>query len=185
MNEIWNRIETWLKQHAPHILQSLEPPATVGQITETEDFLGVKFPDIVRASYAIHNGQSDIAIPLMGEWKLLSLKVIAKQWKVQSTLLAKGSFGTAKGSPIGPAKDDWYNARWIPLAYNGGGDFICLDLDPAAGGTSGQMLSWWHVDDKRERLASDFSQWLARFAEDLEKGEYRLEDEVLVRREKV
>lgn len=37
-----------------------------------------------------------------------------------------------------------WNSKWIPIAENGAGDYLCLDTDPADGGCYGQVLYFWH-----------------------------------------
>ncbi|WP_156441033.1 SMI1/KNR4 family protein [Burkholderia sp. ABCPW 14] len=43
-------------------------------------------------------------------------------------------------------KDDWYNLKWIPFTHDGSGIRLCLNLDPAEGGTLGQVVRIWHDD---------------------------------------
>ncbi|WP_369123625.1 SMI1/KNR4 family protein [Clostridioides difficile] len=42
---------------------------------------------------------------------------------------------------------------------------MCIDLDPAEDGSSGQVIRVWHDDARRERIAGSFSEWLARVAD--------------------
>ena len=62
MRDLWDRIERWLAANVPDMLEGLNPGATTQEIEETEAFLGVSFPDDVRASYLIHNGQAPTAV---------------------------------------------------------------------------------------------------------------------------
>src|SRR5579884_1529995 len=57
MREIWDIIEDWLAANTPWIYESLAPPATDDEIREAEVALGLTFPDDLRESYRIHNGQ--------------------------------------------------------------------------------------------------------------------------------
>src|SRR5262249_39429588 len=58
MKQIWERIHTWLRQHAPAVLDSLRPGATEETLRAAEEAMGVKLPADVRQSYRIHDGQS-------------------------------------------------------------------------------------------------------------------------------
>ena len=58
MQEIWTRIEFWLKANAPQVLDTFNPGASESQIKAVEDTLLIQFPDDVKSSYRIHNGQS-------------------------------------------------------------------------------------------------------------------------------
>ncbi|MNI81863.1 SMI1 / KNR4 family protein [compost metagenome] len=42
-----------------------------------------------------------------------------------------------------------WHAKWIPIAENGGGDYLCLDTDPSDVGVVGQVLYFWHDWGKR------------------------------------
>jgi cell wall assembly regulator SMI1 len=176
MCPLWNRIETWLEENAPDVRGSLLPGATEKAIRAAEKAMGIDFPEDVKESYRVHNGQHELGAPLMGEWQLLSLKDMVRQWKVMKKLVASGAFAENRGRPVGPVRPDWYNLKWIPVAYNGAGDFHCVDLDPPPRGKAGQIVSFWHVDDKRERLATSFRAWVKEFADDLERGNYTVED---------
>ena len=58
MQGTWARIDRWLAEATPDVLDSLQPGATDEQISNTEATLGVTFPEDVRVSYGIHDGQS-------------------------------------------------------------------------------------------------------------------------------
>ena len=58
MQDIWDRIDNWLLANAPEVLLTLQSGATNEQIRKTEEYLSVSFPEDIKASYLIHNGQS-------------------------------------------------------------------------------------------------------------------------------
>jgi cell wall assembly regulator SMI1 len=180
MEKIWNQIDFWLRANVPDIHSDLLAGATDEEIYSAEEHMDVKFPEDVKISYKIHNGQIGDASPLLGEWELLSLEDMINQWNIMKKLVDAGKFTNVASKPIGPVKADWWNIKWIPITYNGAGDLYCLDLDPAPGGEVGQIISFWHMDEKRERLASNFREWLQRYADELENGKYTVEDEKLV-----
>jgi cell wall assembly regulator SMI1 len=63
--------------------------------------------------------------------------------------------------PVGPVKGEfWWNPLWIPIATNGGGDDICIDLDPAEGGKVGQIITFWHDWELREVILDSLEEWL-------------------------
>src|SRR4051794_5295392 len=59
MQTLWGRIEAWLDAHVPGGADILAPGATSEEITDAERFLGVSFPEDVRDSFRLHDGQSD------------------------------------------------------------------------------------------------------------------------------
>ena len=172
MDQIWDRIDAWLDTNAPDVKKSLNPGATDKDIADAEADLGVSLPDDVKASYKIHNGQVEYDMGFINSREFLSLNRIVDEWSVWNDLLQGGDFSGANGEPDAGIKDDWWNARWIPLTYDGSGNHDCLDLDPAPGGNVGQMIEMWHDDADRALLAPSFTEWLTKFADDLEAGEY-------------
>ncbi len=180
MEEIWKQIETWLIANILEIRNDLQPGATDAEIRKAEDAMGIKFPDDVRASYRIHNGQLGSAAELLGDWQLLPLEYMVLEWQTLDKVLDSGGFGDNTGTPHGPVRPMWWNPKWIPVAHNGAGDYRCLDLDPPAKGKVGQIIAYWHTMDTREKLAPSFRAWLQRFAKDLESGRYTVEDGILV-----
>ncbi len=175
MKSIWNRIESWLEVNAPEIHSDLLAGATDEEICSAEEFMDIKFPDDLKISYRIHNGQRGDSSTLLGEWQLYSLENMKSRWKILKKLFDAGELN-AEATPIGPVRAEWWNPKWIPITHNGAGDLYCLDLAPAAGGEVGQIITFWHMDEKRERLANSLQDWLQSYAEDLENGRYTVED---------
>ena len=66
---------------------------------------------------------------------------------------------------------------------NGSGDFLVVDLDPARGGTRGQIVAAWHDMAERVVVAESWADWLHQFADALEAGRWswRADSEELVR----
>nr|WP_241011423.1 SMI1/KNR4 family protein [Burkholderia sp. Ac-20392] len=60
--------------------------------------------------------------------------------------------------------------KWIPFTHDGSGNHLCIDLDPADDGFSGQVIRVWPDDARRERIAGGFSEWLARIADEGQSG---------------
>ena len=172
MREVWDRIDAWLRVNAPGILASPRPGATDGQIAEAERSLGVTFPEPVRDSYRVHDGQRPDGGRLIEGWEFLSLERIEDEWKVWRGLLDGGDFQGIASEPDEGIRPDWWNPRWIPLTYDGAGNHHCLDLDPAPGGEAGQIIEMWHDELSRPLVSRSYREWLAGFAADLEAGLY-------------
>lgn len=178
MKEVWNRIESWLKANAENVLDSLQPGATEEEIAETEKYLGVQLPEEIKESYRIHNGQYENKLIGFIEGRdFLSLNRIKSEWNVWKELVDGGDFEGNQGEPSGPVKPDWYNIKWIPITYNGSGDHHCIDLDPAEGGNTGQIIEMWHDEATRTVVSKSFKDWLEQFANALEEGEYEVDEE--------
>ena len=115
MKTTWQRIERWLRTHAPQVYESLRPGATDKQLDEGERRLGVSFPESVRESYRIHDGQEPDGPALIDAWEFLSLERILDEWQVWKQLLDGGEFARSRSKPDPGIRPDWWAPRWIPL----------------------------------------------------------------------
>jgi cell wall assembly regulator SMI1/ankyrin repeat protein len=175
---VWKRLEAALKAAAPEVKKSLNRPATQAQIEKLEARLGVKFPDEVRASYLRHDGQRDGQDGLLPEgfaeldeeFRLLPLAEILSEWEPWKELLDIGEFAGNTATPDDGVRADWWNPCWVPIASNGGGDSLCIDLAPDEGGTLGQVMLMSHEGGGRPRLARSFGHLLADLADHYEQG---------------
>ncbi|MFJ6699992.1 SMI1/KNR4 family protein [Streptomyces sp. NPDC091272] len=59
VQESWDRIDAWLREHAPRTFATLRPPAGLEEIAAAEEELGVTFPADLVASLLRHNGARD------------------------------------------------------------------------------------------------------------------------------
>lgn len=181
MKETWDRIERWFAENAPQFRIRLLPGVSVAEIEALEADLSVRLPESFRASLLIHNGQHGLAKPLVEEWQLASVADIRREWGLMQDIYDRGTFIDTAVKAIGAVQPVWWLPQWIPIAYNGAGDLLCLDMAPALGGKVGQIVTFWHTQETRRVVAPDFGEWLATFADDLWAGKYQLQDKRLVR----
>lgn len=165
MNNQWERLESWLKTHNPALLADLNPPASDADIQELEQKLGVTLPADFVECLKVHNGQKGESDWLFSGSEFLSSRRIVDEWTIWKDLLAGGDFDGAEAEPGVGIQPAWWNLRWIPFTYNGAGDHLCLDLDPASGGQVGQVITLWHDDGARQKKADSFAQWFAEFVD--------------------
>jgi cell wall assembly regulator SMI1 len=176
MKETWEKFEDWLSINWPDGLSALNPPATDAQIAELENKLAVKLPADFIACLKVHNGQNGYSSIFEGG-EFLSCADIFNQWSVWKGLLDGGDFEGISSEPQLGIKDDWWNAKWIPFTHNGCGDHLCLDLDPAASGAVGQIITMWHDEGSRAIDAQSFSAYFTTYVADVIAGQYVYSDE--------
>jgi cell wall assembly regulator SMI1 len=97
--------------------------------------------------------------------------------KMMCDLQAECGFGGCQfGGDPAIRKDTHWRTGWVPI-MDADGDKLVLDLDPAPGGTSGQVFAWSNAGSTPLRLlASSFREWLAGLAEDLGKRRFGLNE---------
>jgi cell wall assembly regulator SMI1 len=184
LEQTWGRIHAWLAAHCPVVLASLGPPATDEQFREAEQAMGVELPEEVKDCYRTHDGQRIIPTPasywpdlrcipafLYAE-KWWGLADMVHRWGMMKKLIDGGTFRGIKGQPRGPVRTDWWHPKWLPLTADDSGYMKCLDLAPKSRGSVGQVIFWCHDSPERGVLAKSLPEWLARFALQLEQGEY-------------
>ncbi len=169
MHQTWKTFDAWLAQHWPEGLASLNPPASDEQIARLEAALGVRLPADYVACLKVHDGQHGYAGLIDGA-EFLSCDAILDQWTVWKELLDGGDFEDTRSSPPPGVRDDWWNPRWIPFTHDGGGNHLCLDLDPAPAGIEGQVIEMWHDADERPLRATGFGAFFEAYVADVVAG---------------
>jgi cell wall assembly regulator SMI1 len=184
MKELWERIIAWFAANAPPEPDffSIADGADERDIRSAETLLGLAFPDDVRESYLLHNGSNETGV-FENQW-LLSVDEVVATWSLCRQGMAYGPFqGLKPPQRVGPIRDCWWSTRWIPITNDGSGDYICIDMDPADGGSVGQVIRTHHEVGPMYVMAPGFRAFLAQFADDLEAGQFWYdENSMMIRR---
>lgn len=170
----WNRIETWLGANAPDLLAALAGPALGEAFRRLELATQLTLPSDARASYFRHDGQVKGTPPVLGRWWLLHLDAALATWTTFRGSQKIFDKADPAISTAGAVRKRYWNPRWVPVAWDGVGEFLCLDLDPAPGGRRGQVVWFQKGSKRREVVAQSFDAWLERFAAELEAGKWRV-----------
>lgn len=172
MKDLWDRFEKWIHENAKPLKDGLNPGASDDDIKKLEALIGDELPQDFKASLKIHNGQKRNAGGIIELEELLSTDRIIEEWTVWKDLLDSGTFENSQSQPASGVKDDWWNAKWIPITYDGSGNHYCIDLDPENEENSGQIIRMWHDSAERELFADSFGDFLNKYVECLEGGTY-------------
>jgi cell wall assembly regulator SMI1 len=180
-------IRDWIEPRAPLRGPALNAPADEQGIRDTEKRLGIDFPQSIRELFLLANGQPARSVALEGSFTLMSLRQIE-----EAHLFLCGAFpdGVDVHDPDHESIDAdpgvraiWWSRGWIPVMVNGGGDYLCIDLAPADGGVIGQIITWYHDETFRERVATGMDALLAALADRLSSGRCRIEDGLIEQEE--
>ncbi|MGG3798374.1 SMI1/KNR4 family protein [Metabacillus fastidiosus] len=116
------------------------------QLIETT--LGVILPEEMKSFYRVYNGQvwEPGVHSFVRNLTLLPISKIIDKWKLLQEESDPDDFDiNDEDSNIGnELKPVFWNSKWIPIAENGGGDYLCIDTDPSETGVIGQILYYWH-----------------------------------------
>ena len=181
---LWSRIHDKLKASVP--AKYLRTPGlSERQISKAEETLGQRLPDDVRAFYLLHNGLPGLEIipdvnigellPLVCKKNSVTLqrRSVVTNWKYFKE--ASGHMDEQWIKPKGPIRKVEWSPDWLPLFDNTQGDQVFVDLNPAKGGSRGQLIDWWRADGPKRILARSFRTLLERLANDIERDQYVVE----------
>jgi cell wall assembly regulator SMI1 len=168
---IWTKLEAWIKTNVPDLKKSLKKGASDKQIAKLEKRLGVELPEEYKTFLQLCNGQKAEAEAGFYDGELLSAENVVIQWDVWRDLLEGGDFEGTTSEPQKGIRNDWWNPKWIPITYDGNGNHLCIDLEPARGGRPGQIITMWHDSAERELMYASFTDWLEHILTGVESGE--------------
>ncbi|MEQ1784140.1 MAG: SMI1/KNR4 family protein [Hyphomonadaceae bacterium] len=151
--------------------------ASPANIAAAEKSIGFMLPEDLRHLLSRHVGTEDGFI--LPGWDLFSPDQIAAEWKIWDDLrrtefVPEGYTSEPEGPILG---DEWWRLGWIPFCGDGGGNHLCLDLDPASGGKAGQVITLWHDGPERQVIAPSLTEFIELIAKDAEAGELAWDEE--------
>ena len=177
MANAWKRIRKWYESHvsAPPYPEFFDwgHPASDADLDALEKNLGLAFPDDLRDTYKVYDGDNKQDI-LPGGY-FMALSEVKTTWEMFKEPVDQGAFNDADANPKGPIKQRWWNTKWIPVLHNGGGDYHCVDMDPDKRGTMGQLIKFQHETGPSHVVAPSFGDFVTGFANKLEAGVYEFD----------
>ncbi len=158
----WNRIDTWLAEHAPNVLRLLRPPIDDATLAKLEAAAGKTLPASLVEAYRAHDGAAGEHRAIFGAVRTPKDALWARHMSWLSGDRAVGSllFMRALATEV-PGAAEW-PATLLPVGDDGGGNKIVVDLD------SGEVSAWDHEDHSMAKLADDFSVWMTQLADDMD-----------------
>jgi cell wall assembly regulator SMI1 len=182
---ILDDVNTWLAAHAPALGNPFSGPVEPAELARAEQALGGPLPADYRAFLGRHDGQR--LVPAGANWRLspfvrhmelLPLKFALREH--QSMVEDWGDEGPGDIVARGPVRPLYKHTRWLPVVLlHGSSQYLCIDLDPAPGGTPGQVI--WLADDDEQRrvVAPSFTAFLEALRDALKSPDTTLEKEEL------
>jgi cell wall assembly regulator SMI1 len=183
----WQRLKAWFAQHLPVVIRSLRRGATAKKIRSVERALGRKLPEDLVESYRLHDGQEYPLFDAPGlvyGLPLLPLTNCLREWRHWKEAREGDEDGMRSldagcvSFPDGAVRQLYTHTAWVPVSEDCGGNNLGIDLDPGPKGTAGQVIVFGRDDDDNHCvLAASWGQFLTDLAEELEAGNYRIEQQ--------
>lgn len=197
MQDLWDRIDAALtEQVARHNADIDEDDreelsldrlkgATPAQLDALATLIGYPLPEDFRESFLIRDGFRYRIAPygaaLSDSQFLLNLEGITREVKFWGEFLREDPDHAAGARPdcrpAGPVAPIMWSRGWLPFVGEGSGNHLCLDLDPPAGGTAGQVFDFGHEEGPTRVFFPSFRAYMERFALDLKSGALRFDIE--------
>jgi cell wall assembly regulator SMI1 len=176
----WRIIEGVLWENAHSLYRALRKPATDAQVARLAKLVPAKLPRDFVQSLKTHDGLRDSYLGLNRLFDynaLLPLSAIIREYRGICRHQAQfGGDGGQAGNDPEVRNDARWRPGWVPV-MDSDGDKLVLDLDPAPGGSVGQVFEWSSTGSLPLRvLAPSFGEWLAGLAEVLAQRRFGLDE---------
>jgi cell wall assembly regulator SMI1 len=158
----------WIQRHAPQLARSFGDPATAEAIADAEALFGRRLPADYVDFLRRHDGQRFVPhdgggtgtlAPVFHAFELLPVAYAAGEYRSMREM-EDGWVDPSDAS--GPVRAQYANRAWWPFTVIYGSTYHhCLDLDPAPGGTVGQVIVV-SKDLRRAVVAPSFTAFLDR-----------------------
>lgn len=170
MSATWAEIRRWFEVNAPQHAERLATAggATPAAIDEAERAIGARFTTDLRAHFTLLGGRDGASF---FEYGALSIDGALGARQILVDLAAQGRFDTFTPKELRP--DDgrirhvWWHPAWVPFAEDGGGNLLCVDLDPGEQGARGQVIAWELHAGPTGPLASSLEEHVRRYRDEL------------------
>lgn len=181
MIELFDRLQACVESRFPTMAATLKPGAGEAAIDAFERSIGRLLPPPVRALYRWHDGQADSAghtvLGLFFGLPFLPLEAALAHWNSESAGETVGDVSAYTCLPPLTIRQRAASRAWIPLADDGGGAYLGIDLDPDAAGSVGQVISFGAREFVRVQAGASLEQFLERLLGLYGNGEYALVEE--------
>jgi cell wall assembly regulator SMI1 len=154
------RMDAWLSVHRAGYHASLRPGVSDDDLDAFEAKFSLELPEAFRALYRWRDGQPNSNFDSLQHNRMFS---------------ALGDIADTKAmldDMIGTDFDDpaTWRRGWVPFLSNGGGSYLCVDVDAQGGGQPGQLVAFWKADEDRPVEHASVEAWLAELVASMEAG---------------
>ncbi|MEP2278258.1 SMI1/KNR4 family protein [Maribacter sp.] len=146
------KLENHLKEKRPEYYSKLQKPLSEAQILDLETTYEIKLPHDLKELYLWKNGQmSNCYQPFVNNSLFEPLEQVLSGNK-EFTQMIGYDFEI----------ENWWNKAWLPIFGNGGGSYICYDIEGIFTEQSGQLIEYWNEYDDRPVIAPDLLSFIEK-----------------------
>ncbi|WP_448163290.1 SMI1/KNR4 family protein [Bacillus mobilis] len=176
MNQtILKELEVELKNYFKPFLNA---PATIEEIQDAENEMGIAFPDELRNLYLAHNGEDKSGPGLFFGLPFLSLNQVLDEWRIWKRIEEDDFLNfDAFSIPTECIKERYVNHNWIPISKDYGGNNIGIDVDPDEKGEVGQVINFGRDEEVKYVIANRISDLLLFILQTLKNKNFTIHQE--------
>ncbi len=150
MENILQELDFNIKRIRPDFYNSLKNSLGEVYIQNLEKRYEKRIPEDLKALYQWKNGQESSSYDAFVNNSMFMPLEEALDTAAELTSMIGTDF----------EMENWWNCHWIPIFHNGGGSYICYDLEGTFTGNKGQILEFWNRDTDRNIIASSLENFL-------------------------
>ncbi|MFE9382844.1 SMI1/KNR4 family protein [Streptomyces sp. NPDC007025] len=159
----WQRIEAWLREHAPASHATLRPGASEEQLAVLQSDLAVHVPEQLRALWRLREGvaEGEGSVFMLDEWALMTLPRVSWAHRLHMNLQKERE----EEEEYEPEEDLHWQPEWIPFcSFAVDDETYGLYLD----GATGEVRKWYEGNEEHDSIADSLAAYLEKMADGLE-----------------
>jgi cell wall assembly regulator SMI1 len=149
-------LDARLQKNDPALYATLQAPLTLSEIQALEKKYDTRLPAELKELYRWKNGQrvDDKTRSRVGGKIFMPL---------EEALLNRDELNDLTTSE--QIKDkfkirNWWRVSWIPIFENGGGNYLCYDMEGTFTGTPNQIVGYYHRKNYRQAVSPNLTNFL-------------------------
>lgn len=174
--QIWDAFKRAMHDAQPQQEIVWRPGANREQLEYLETLVAAPLPDDVREYFRLCGGNESERTQAFLPWYLEEWPQVINYLEVNHSIRERESPAALKREAAklkvsrGSIKAEPWSTKHIPFVGNARGGFHVIDLDPAKGGTHGQIISVFHDEHTFTLLAPSISDYFALLTSEFDTG---------------
>ncbi|WP_369206478.1 SMI1/KNR4 family protein [Streptomyces sp. PU-14G] len=159
----WQRVEAWLREHAPASYATLQSGASEEALAVLESDLGARVPKQLRTLWHLRAGAAagEGSAFMLGNWALMRLSRVSKTHRLHIELQQDRE----EDEDYEPEEDVFWQPGWMPFSsFAVDDETYGLYLD----GDTGEVRKWEESNEEHDSVADSLAAYLEKMADGLE-----------------